>query len=314
MTEWFPVEAKSPMFDGLDDVHVIFHGINKSGSKSMATVLRRALFHAKRSQDAFSHYHMKPAVPMDEFRDLIDTKKGRFLAVSHYLYGSLRPAPRRIWVTQFRHPLPRIISAYNWLKNKHVKVHGTAERFYSFAKFVYASRGTQHSQVMQLGRGFGRYSESNAKMSLSGETLFELSIEALEREFTAIAIAERFEESIFTFAGLLGINSVDSWVGDDRNKGRPPVDELTVAERDLVREVFHWDYRLYDWALKKFEEQCSKIEFGPSLQRYKHACSSQYKDRLVGDTADDAVARWLNGRWRNENPQASVTQRVTKDS
>lgn len=314
MTEWYPVEAKSPLFAGLDDVQVAFHGINKSGSKSMASVLRRALFREKRANDAVSHYHLKPTIPLDEFRDLIDSKKGRFLAVGHYLYGYLRPVPRRIWVTQFRHPLPRIVSAYHWLKNKHVKEHGTPEGFYSFSKFVYGSRGTAHSQIMQLGRGFGRYGESDAKMSLSGETLFELTIEALERDFTAIAIAERFEESIFTFAGLLGINSVDSWLADDRNKGRPPVDELTVAERDLVREVYHWDYRLYDWALKKFEEQCSSLEFGPSLQRYKKACSSQYKDRLVGETADDAVARWLAGRWRESNPESSVTQKVLEGS
>jgi hypothetical protein len=77
---------------------------------------------------------------------------------------------------------------------------------------------------------------------------------------------------------------------------------LTVAERGLVREVYHWDYRLYDWALQKFEEQCSKIDFGPGLAEYQRACSGQYKDRLVGDSADDAVARWLTGKWRRENP------------
>lgn len=314
MTEWYPVEAKSPLFEGIDDVPVIFHGINKSGSKSMASVLRRALFHERRMDEDLSHYHMKGEIPLPEYRDLVESKSGRFLAVSHYLYGYLRPAPRRMWVTQFRHPLPRTVSAYHWLKNKHQKAHGTAEGFYSFSKFVYSTRGTAHSQIMQLGRGFGRYGESDAKMSLSGKTLFELTIEALERDFTAIAIAERFEESIFTFAALLGIKSVDSWRADDRNKGRPPVEELSVAERDLVREVFHWDYRLYDWALQKFEEQYSKIEFGASLDRYREDCSGQYKDRLVGDSSDDAVARWLTCKWRREHPEPSVTQRPIEAS
>lgn len=308
MTDWYPIEAKSPLFEGLDDVPVIFHGINKSGSKSMASVLRRALFREKRMDEDLSHYHLKGGISLEEFRDRIESKTGRYLAVGHYLYGYLRPAPRRIWVTQFRHPLPRIVSAYHWLRNKHINARGTAEGFYSFSKFVYASRGTAHSQVMQLGRGFGRYGESDAKMSLSGETLFELTVEALERDFTAIAIAERFEESIFTFAGLMGLKVVDAWRKDDRNKGRPLVEELTVAERDLVREVFHWDYRLYNWALKKFEEQCSMIEFGPSLDRYREDCSGQYKDRLVGDSSDDAIARWLSGRWRSKNPEQSVTQ------
>lgn len=307
MTNWFPIEAKSHMFEGLDDVPVIFHGVNKSGSKSMATVLRRALLNERRTADDLSHYHMKGAVSLEGLREMIQGKSGRYLAVGHYLYGYLPPSPRRIWVTQFRHPLPRTISVYRWLKNKHFNARGTTEGFYSFSKFVYQSRGTAHSQIMQFGRGFGRYAGSAAKMSLSAENLFELSIEALERDFTAIAIAEHFEESIFMFAGLLGLQSVDPWTKDERNKGRPPVEDLTIAERDLVREVFRWDYQLYDWALSKFKEQCLKIEFGPSLERYKEDCSNEYKDRLVGNSSDDAVARWLTRRWRAENPEPSVT-------
>lgn len=307
MTKWCPVEANSPMFEGLDDVPVIFHGINKSGSKSMATVLRRALLHETRMDDDLSHYHMKGEVSLEGLRNMIQGKSGRYLAVGHYLYGYLPPAPRRIWVTQFRHPLPRIISVYRWLKNKHFIAHGTTAGFYDFSKFVYQSRGTAHSQIMQLGRGFGRYGGSEAKMSLSAENLFELTIEALERDFAAIAIAEHFEESIFVFASLLGIRGVDPWTKDDRNKGRPPIEDLTIAERDLVREVFRWDYQLYDWALKKFKEQCSRIEFGPSLERYKEECCGEYKDRLVGNSSDDAVARWLARRWRTANPGPSVT-------
>ena len=310
MTTWYPVEAKSPMFEGLDDVHVVFHGINKSGSKAMASVLRRALFHEDRPDDIISHYHVSPPIALEDFREQIENLSGRFVAVGHYLYGSLRPSPRRLWVTQFRHPLPRLVSQYNWHKNQHLRQHGTLDGFFKFSKYIYNGRGTARSQIMQLGRGFGRFGESDAKMSLSGESLYEMTIEAIERDFTAIALAERFEESIFTFAALLGIDAVDPWVADDRNVGRPPVEELTAAERDLVREVYHWDYRLYDWAVERFKEQCSRIEFGPSLAHYKEACAGQYKDRLLGDNADDAVSRWLTGRWRRENPEPSVTQQV----
>lgn len=306
MTTWYPVEAASPIFEGLDGVPVIFHGINKSGSKSMATVLRRALLNEGRIEDDLSHYHMKGAVSLEGLRGMIQSRRGRYLAVGHYLYGYLPPAPRRIWVTQFRHPLPRIVSVFRWLKNKHFNAKGTTESFYDFSKFVYQSRGTAHSQVMQLGRGFGRYSGSDARMSLSAENLFELSIEALERDFIAIAIAEHFEESIFLFASLLGLEAVDPWIKDDRNTGRPPVEDLTIAERDLVREVYRWDYELYDWALNRFKEQCSKIQFGPSLDRYKEDCLGEYKDRLVGNSSDDAVARWLARRWRAANPGPSV--------
>jgi hypothetical protein len=308
MTKWYPVESKSSLFDNLEDVQVVFHGINKSGSKAMSDVLRRALSHGNRSHDALSHYHMNPRISLEELRDIVDNKRGRVLVATHNLYGYLRPRPRRIWATQFRHPLPRVLSVFHWLKKAHVRKHGTAEGFYTFPKFLHASRGLAHSQVTQLSRGFGRYSLSENKKRLPAETLYEMSIEALERDFTAIGIAERFEESIYTFAALLGIVEVESLLPDDRNKGRPFIDTLTQAERDLVREIYHWDYRLYDWALKKFEDQCSRIEFGPSLQQYKKDCSGQYKDRLIGSSADDAVARWLTQHWREGHPEPKRSQ------
>lgn len=293
MTEWYPVEAKSSLFAELENVHTVFHGINKSGSLAMASVLRQALIAAGREDDVLSHYHM-PGVPLEAYRELLEAKNGRFLAVAHYLYGFLKPTPRRIWVTQFRHPLPRIVSAYTWLKNKHERRNRTAQEFPDLSEFVRSGRGISHSQVMQFGRGYGRFKDSPAKKSFSPQVLFELAVEAIEREFTAIAVAERFEESIFCFAALLGIPRVAPWAADTRNRGRQPVEQLTQAERDLIREIYHWDFKLYDWALRKFEEQKSRIEFGPALNEYKAACSSQYRDRLVGDTADDALCRWLS--------------------
>jgi hypothetical protein len=179
------------------------------------------------------------------------------------------------------------------VKKKHVQRHGDATGFPDLGKFIWKGGGISGSQVIQLGRGFGRFRNSPNKNRLSPQTLYELSVEAIERDFAIIGIAERFEESIFCFAALLGVPSVAPWVTDTRNKGRQPVEELKQNERDLIREVYHWDFELYDWVLKRFEEQCSRVRFGPSLERYKNDCSGQYRDRLLGITADDAVARWM---------------------
>lgn len=90
--------------------------------------------------------------------------------------------------------------------------------------------------------------------------------------------------------------SVIPWVADTRNKRRRLVDELTQAQRDLIREVYHWDFELYDYALKRFAEQNSGIDFGPSLERYKEACAEQYRDRLIGSSADDAMLQRFDER------------------
>ena len=293
MTERFPVEANSALFEGLDEVHVVFHGINKSGSLAMANVLRESLIAAGREDDVLSHYHFPGVMPLEQYRAMIEAKHGRFFAVAHYLYGFLRPAPRRIWITQFRHPLPRLVSAYTWLKNKHIQRNRTAEGFPKLTEYIRNGRGITHSQIVQFGRGYGRFKDSPARKRLPPSVLYELSVEAIEREFTAVGIAEKFEESIFCFAALLGVPSVAPWVTDNRNEGRRPVEELSQNQRDLIREVYHWDFELYDWALRKFDEQNSRIKFGPSLDAYKAACSGQYKDRLVGSSADEAVQRWL---------------------
>jgi hypothetical protein len=303
VTQRYSIEARSPLFDGLDDVHVVFHGINKSGSLAMANVLREALIAAGREEDALSHYHLPGIMPLDEYRSLIEAKSGRFLAVGHYLYGFLRPATRRIWVTQFRHPLPKLVSCYKWRKNKHIQRTGSADGFPDLSQFVRNGRGVGDSQVAQLGWGWGRFRKSRAKKALSPETLYELSVEAIERDFTAIGIAEHFEESIFTFAALLGIPSVAAWAADTRNNGRRAVDELTSGERDLVREVYHWDFVFYDWLLKRFKEQSSRIEFGAALEQYESDCSNQYRDRLLGSTADEGVANWLMQHPRREHPE-----------
>ena len=291
------MEASSSIFERLGDVPVVFHGINKSGSLTMADVLREAMLAAGRESDILSYYHLPGGMPLDEYRRLIEAKRGRYFAVAHYLYGYLRPSPRRIWITQFRHPLPRIVSAYTWIKNKHVRRNRSAEGFPTLSEFVRSGKGIAHSQILQFGRGYGRYKDSRAKKRLPPEALYEISVEAIERDFTAIGLAERFEESIFCFAALLGLPSVVPWMMDTRNKGRPPVDELSQEQRDLIREVYHWDFELYDWALKRFEEQNSRIEFGRSLEAYKVACSNQYKDRLVGTSADEATAKWLDVRF-----------------
>lgn len=289
MTERFAVEVKGPLFADLDGTHVVFHGINKSGSLAMAGVIGEAMQHAGRGEDFFSHYHMS-LVPTEVYRDLVAARTGRFFAVGHYLYGSMRPAHRRIWITQFRHPLPRAVSAYQWLKNKHVGQHGTAEGFPELSDFVRQTRGIAHSQVIQFGKAFGRFRDSEARRLLPPKVLYELSVEAIERDVTCLGIAEHFEESIFCFAALCGLPNVAPWQRDTRNKGRTPVDELTEAERDVIREVYQWDFALYNWALRRFREQNARIAFGPSLQRYKAACEGQYnRDRLLSDPDSPAA-------------------------
>lgn len=291
MNERFAVEARGAPLDRGPDAGIVFHGVNKSGSLAMAKVIGEGLAHEGRGDEFLSHYHRGAGVAPEAFRARVEARTGRFVAVGHGLHGMLRAAPGRVWVTQFRHPLPRVVSAHQWLKRKHEKAHGTAAGFPDLAGFVRAGGGVAHAQVAQFAR---RPGDPPGRLGLAPEALYERSVEAVERDMACIGIAERFEESIFCFAALCGIGSVVPWTRDNRNRGRPLAGALAQADRDLIREVYAWDFALYDWAVARFEAQVAQIVFGPSLCAYEAACADQYRDRLA--PGEDGAPPLASGR------------------
>ena len=255
-----------------------FHGINKSGSLAMANVLKEAFDYSELSSNIVSHYHLGGTVD-----DYIAGVNSRFfcnkLLISHYLYGALAPRPSRVWITQFRHPLPRILSCYQWLKNKYERLNGVGS-YDSLEVFVVKSKGVAHSQVAQFSFNWGAR-RSRLSRDLNANEMLALSMDAVERDFSLIGIAEYFEESIFIFASLCGLTSVAPWVRDVRNPGRLYSSEISKANLDLITETFKADFALYEWALSRFQSQLKVFNFGSELDAYKASCSSQYNDRII---------------------------------
>ena len=279
MADLYPVEVypKGVAHD-LSDVQVVFHGVNKSGSFAMASALREAYQAADRAGEFHSHYGSKTPTPL--YVEEVERSPGRGFFVAHYLYGALRPHPRRILITQFRHPLPRILSCYQWLRNKYERKNKTLQGFPTLQEFVVAGKGKAHSQIVQFGIGFGAERSARIKR-MSPRDIYDNACEAIEREVYCLGLAEYFEESIFLFAHLCGLPAVLPWIRDNRNPGRPLADEVDSDTADMIREIYRYDFDLYEWAVKRFREQNQQFDFGLSLTRYKHACSAQYKDRIL---------------------------------
>lgn len=257
---------------------VVFHGINKSGSLAMANVLQEAFQFEGRESEFISHYH-QGSYTVDMQAKVDAAPAGRGFVVGHALYGALRPMPNRIWVTQFRHPLPRIVSCYHWLKRKHETKEGSA--YMSLREFAERSGGISNSQVSQFGLGNGPRRISRRR-NLKAHDLLDITIDTLHAHFSLIGIAEYFEESIFAFAASCGLTSVTPWVRDDRNKGRTLVGELAPEDVQLIEECYAADFALYEHALSLFKEQSRKLGFDAEvLGSYQEACKTQYKDRIV---------------------------------
>lgn len=283
MPDRFKVDIKTEKFvDSLSDVQIVFHGVNKSGSLCMAKTLLEAYEHAGREQEFFSHYHRSREYSLQDFITKINNTNGPSFFVGHYIYGAIRPKPHQIIITQFRNPLPRILSCYQWIKNKHIRSTGTANGFPTLEQHIINSNGKKNSQISQFGIGFGERREQRLK-KMSVHDIYEAAVDAVEREVYCIGIAEYFEESIYLFAKLCGLDSVAAWEQDKRNKGRPLIHEISQHERDLISEYYYYDFKLYEWAMGRFRSQLENIQFGPELHEYKNACSDQYKDRVLND-------------------------------
>lgn len=276
----YPVTTTlSSFWQPTDQSQIVFHGINKSGSLALAKVLKVGYDDARREDEFYSHYHRRP-YSLEELISLAQTVPGRGFFVGHDLFGALQPAPHRLWFSQFRHPLPRIVSCYSWLRNEH---QAKGEAFPSLEEFVIAGRGRGHSQFAQLGIGYGP-DAAQRKKGKTTKDIFEAAKEALANDLYAVGIAEYFEETIFLVARLCELSQVPAWRRDKRNPTRTLATDLPDHLVNLIREVYAYEFEFYEFALQRFFEQNKKIDFGSGLDAYKEVCASQYKDRLLHTT------------------------------
>lgn len=253
--------------------HIIFHTVNKSGSMAASRTLSRAYELAGRQSEFVSHYELGGSTEEYVGRVLRHSGSGFFLG--HYLYGQLERRSNQTWVTQFRHPLPRILSVYQWLKNKHERQ--SSEKFPELRTFIEKTKGIAHSQIVQFGVGFDKKRKAPRP---PGDILLQSCIENLERDIHWFGIAEHFEESLFSLASVCGLPAIPAWVRDNRNPGRPLATEISQETVQLIQETYSFDFALYEYVLGRFKAEFAPPE-SPELEAYRKASESQYKDRVL---------------------------------
>jgi hypothetical protein len=183
-------------------------------------------------------------------------------------------------ITQFRHPLPRMMSCYEWLRKKHLFKRGSLAGFPDFETFLQRAGGKSHSQIIQFGVGYGE-EKQRLITTLTTRDLFERSVENIQRYVRFVGLAELFEETIFAVTHLCGIPKVPPWKRDKRNNSRLMAWTLPQSTIDLLQDVYRYDFELYDWAKKRFEHLLSQITIGGEFEPYQKKCAKQYKDRLL---------------------------------
>jgi hypothetical protein len=275
------VLKKTPPDFRIGEQHVLFHGINKSGSGAFADVIHSAFFKAGRANQIFSIYHRCPS-SLEAVLELIRCSEAsrRLLFIGHYIYGaapliSTSPA----YITIFRHPLPRIISCHSWMANKHRAAGGTGT-YPTLEEFVKRSQGKSQAQITQFGIGFGE-DRKQAMRAKTAKEIYEACMANVERDLMWFGLAELFEESIFLLAHKLDLPYVPNWKKDTRNPARTSAYDIPRDLRNLIEREYEYDFLFYENMLKRFKASLGDVEFGPELIAYKSACAGEYKDRLV---------------------------------
>ena len=180
MSETFPVRAaEGTALVAPDGAQLVFHGINKSGSFAMSSAMRDAYALAGRDDQFLCHYFIGGS--RESFAERVDSAEGPGFFVGHYLYGALKPRPNRVWVTIFRHPLPRMLSCYNWLKNKHERQEAEES---PLGLILCAEAGAEQVELLNMQKDnimVAEYWTSLPPKELLEEKLHNALIEARER-------------------------------------------------------------------------------------------------------------------------------------
>ncbi len=313
--EWFAPDAEPPpWFDVLvydhgqfppkADKKIVFHAVNKSGSLCLDRVIRDSFCRQGRKHEFCSHYHS--GLTVERFVDVIRTSAPPRFFIGHQLFGRVPLGdPTFTIITQFRHPLPRLLSCYEWTRKRHIANGGTLESFCSFEQFVRRGAGKSHSQIIQFAAKSGEDSLA-IRRSLTPRKLFERSLENIERYLYFAGIAEMFEETIFLVAHICGIQKVPPWKRDRRNVERPMAWTLAQETINLVHEVYRYDFELYDWAKRRLEQLLRKITLAGDFAAYQRKCNDQSNDRLLS-THQQAARLASAGQPTDQDSRAART-------
>lgn len=274
----FRVDVSSPLIPVVTEGPVVFHGTNKSGSLSMANVLRKSYYAANRADEFFSLYHGIPRHLVD-LCDIFRHSRGHNFFVAHNLFGAVDVPAGGAIVTQVRHPLSRTLSIWGWMKRNHLNRHGNLDDIPSFERWVAALKGYKHTQMFQIGMGFA-HGAPVRDPDVPVRDILDMATANLENAFAWFGIAELFEESIFALAHLCGLQAVPPWEKDTRNQWREPAAELDENTVALIRTSLAAEFEFYDYAIALFRRRLEDVSFGDTLAPYKSRCSCEYSERL----------------------------------
>lgn len=263
---------------------VFFHGVNKSGSTAMASVLLQAYQANGRASSFMCRYFGNPPDSETAIARLRERSADHAILLDHNLVGIRSLFRDAAYITLLRDPVRRIISCYYWLRTHHPEELGGRE-----LKQWVAHGGRAYTTIFQ----FACYESPGVDtkkhiMTLSPERMYEMGRAWFSYNMDSFGITELFEESAMLFASQLGLSSIPAWNADKRNKQRPRWELVDEGIKQYIADLISYDVEFYKERRREFEILIREWGQADRLKAYRDAClNARHEQEAYG--ADTAV-------------------------
>lgn len=244
------------------DPTLIFLHIGKTGGTTLRKILRR---HYRDDEVLVVRAVRRPREEtLAEFAALpAEARERPRLILGHTVFGLHEHVPRpSTYITILREPRSLVESQYAYvLRTPGHRLHDAARRM-SMAEYIESgiAQEMNNSQTRALaGLADVAYGENPPE-------LLERAKQNVEQHFAAVALTERFDESLVVLGRRFGWSKL-SYVKAKVGGRREPVPAATV---DLIDRMNALDTALYAWAAERLEAQIAADPgFGAGMDRFR---------------------------------------------
>ncbi len=199
------------------------------------------------------------------FAGLPEEARRRFrLVEGHTIYGIHEFVPRpSVYATFLREPVARVVSGYGYIQRR------THHPLFEVSRRLDLLELVESGLALQFDNGQTRALAGDLGTPFGGCTsdMLERAKRNVERDFAAVGITERFDESLLLLRAAFGWSRL-FYVRTNTSPRRP--DDLPTATRRTIERYNELDRDLYSWALRRFEEAVAEDpSFGESLRRFR---------------------------------------------
>ncbi|ABA57256.1 hypothetical protein Noc_0743 [Nitrosococcus oceani ATCC 19707] len=175
--------------------------------------------------------------------------------MGHLLYRALEGP--FFHLTLLRHPVPRVLSLYNYMLGKTDHNHHQKAVTRSFPEFI------QSVDIFELSNGQTKRLAGSIGLKIDqpsslGDEALEIAKDNLAHRFTCFGLQDRYTELLLIMKQLLGWADIFYRcrnVSEKRVK-KEDMDQETLA---CIQERNYYDLALYDFASQLFEERCRQL-------------------------------------------------------